>query len=88
MNQNFKTAHFRILKIRDVRRDHFGELHMMPTFIVQKRFLLFWWRTEKYWRHKNDTVGNWVTYKFDTEKEALKYINKTNYSTKVLWIVV
>lgn len=57
---------YRILKVRDTK------------FIVQKRFMIFWWRTRQYlecpaW------VNRWqdcyyVDFKFESYEEAYKYI--------------
>ncbi len=58
---------YRILKVRDTK------------FIVQKRFMIFWWRTRQdlicpaWMSHLSDSY--YVDLKFESYEKALKYIN-------------
>lgn len=86
----YKTANFRIRDINIpslVAGEYSGVLNTVYTtmYVVEKRYSRFWWRTEKYRKHSNDGPGYMKDYIFATEKEALEYINKTPYTTKVLW---
>lgn len=94
MSKDYKSATFRIKEQREPRRIGVcGEPIMTTFYTVQRMFSILWlfplfWRTEKYWRHKNDSPGSYVPYKFDTVAQALDYINRTDYTTKVLWGIV
>lgn len=67
-----KTAHFRIV----CKPDNI----LANWYYIQKRN---WWYQ---WRYmKRLTSNNKGLLSFLTEKEALDYISKTNYKTKVLW---
>lgn len=78
MQGEYRTATFRIKK------------EGCSTFIVERLRCILWfiplyWKPERYWRHKNDSPGSYVNYTFDSYQKALDYINKTDYTTKVLW---
>ena len=82
-----KTAHFRIKSRRTSAYTKDGCLDFTKDdgFIVEKRHWWFWWIPEKggYWAPFGQ--GNEYVLKFNTEAEALEYINKQPYQTKVLW---